>query len=372
MLANGLGELLVAESAISSRFVDLFAGTGSVAIHVAKNTRVEVLAIDLQSYSQVLTNAVVSRVTEFAWQRTWINWRKRAESYVGKIVVSPTTRGLTRGDVARARKWCAQQSHVPITLAYGGHYFSPSQSIWIDALRVTLPKREPAKTVALAALIQAASKVAAAPGHTAQPFQPTPTALPFIECAWMKDVCEQVAKSLAQLAMVHAKVVGQAKVGDANSAAQNLRRGDLVFIDPPYSGVHYSRFYHVLESIADGHCGTVNGAGRYPPTERRPWSRYSVISESQNALEDLLRIISDRGATAIVTFPNHECSNGLSGKLIRNVAKKYFSVTSKTVKSRFSTLGGGRGDAVGVTRKARQSAEELILIMRPKGASPGQ
>ena len=52
------------------------------------------------------------------------------------------------------------------------------------------------------------------------------------------------------LASIHAKQIGASKVADANKAAHQVREGDLVFLDPPYSGVHYSRFYHVLETIA--------------------------------------------------------------------------------------------------------------------------
>src|SRR5207245_3922435 len=90
--------------------------------------------------------------------------------------------------VADFRDWCNGQGELPITNAYGGHYYSPRQAVWIDALRANLPSREPAKTVAHAALIQAASQCAAAPGHTAQPFQPTRTAKRFIEEAWSKDI----------------------------------------------------------------------------------------------------------------------------------------------------------------------------------------
>ena len=49
----------------------------------------------------------------------------------------------------------------------------PSEADAIDAFRASLPRSEPSRTIALAALIRAASKCAAAPGHTAQPFQPT-------------------------------------------------------------------------------------------------------------------------------------------------------------------------------------------------------
>jgi adenine-specific DNA-methyltransferase len=69
------------------------------------------------------------------------------------------------------------------------------------------------------------------------------------------------------LASQFAQRPGTVKVADANQAARGLQESDLVFIDPPYSGVQYSRFYHVLETIADGGRGPVTEVGRYPTPE---------------------------------------------------------------------------------------------------------
>jgi adenine-specific DNA methylase len=216
-------------------------------------------------------------------------------------------------------------------------------------------------------LIQAASQCAAAPGHTAQPFQPTSTAIRFIKEAWSRDIVAKTKTAFEALAGQFAQSLGHAEVADANSAALQLQEGDLAFIDPPYSGVHYSRFYHVLETISAGNCGEVTGIGRYPARERRPRSKYSVSSESRNALSDLLLKVSSRGARAILTFPDHNCSNGLSGDSVREIAGQYFHIGEMHVESRFSTLGGTgdeRDDEAG--RAARQHAKELMLILEPR------
>jgi len=273
---------------------------------------------------------------------------------------------LTKQSVKAARAWCSEQTSSMITEAYGGHYYSPKQAVWIDALRQTLPKQEPERTAALAALIQAASQCAAAPGHTAQPFQPTQTAKKFLNDAWERDVVQRTKESLISISHLYAKQVGASIVGDANKMANGLERGDLVFIDPPYSAVQYSRFYHVLETIARGKCGEVTGVGRYPGAHLRPRSRYSLKTESGAALDELLRIISARGARAILTFPDHKCSNGLSGDSVRQITEKYFQVYERSVTSKFSTMGGtgvNREDFVG--RAARQHANELSLLLAP-------
>ena len=172
---------------------------------------------------------------------------------------------------------------------------------------------------------------AASPGHTAQPFQPTRSAKAFVLEAWEKDVAALTMSSFAKLSVLYAKKKGSVKTADANYAAKWIREGDLVFVDPPYSGVHYSRFYHVLESIERGNPGIVSGIGRYPDIAMRPRSRYSLKRESQEALSELLRKIAAKGARAILTFPAHACSNGLSGRIVRELTAQYFRVDEKAV-----------------------------------------
>jgi hypothetical protein len=177
----------------------------------------------------------------------------------------------------------------------------------------------------------------------------------------------QTNAAFEEIAEQFAKSPGKAVVGNANHLAKTLRKDDLAFIDPPYSGVHYSRFYHVLESIARGKCGEVSGVGRYPASKKRPWSRYSVASEAKAALSELFGTVSSKRVKTIVTFPVHECSNGLSGQIVRNLARKYFRIEEQQVKSSFSSLGGigGNGNGPG-SRAARTAQKELILVLNPK------
>jgi adenine-specific DNA-methyltransferase len=361
MLKNGLADILASEVSASQRFIDLFTGSGVVAWHVAERSKVPVLAFDLQMYSVVLANAIISRRSKLNWGGVWATWLQSATELSKQYPDVPSTTRITKVAVSDLRDWASEQNSLPITRAYGGHYFSPLQSMWIDVLRQTLPESETERTVALAALVQAASQCVAAPGHTAQPFQPTKTAKKFIQEAWGYRIPERTKAVLSILAGRHALRVGHALVADANKAANQLREGDLAFIDPPYSGVHYSRFYHVLETISRGISGEVSGVGRYPSLEMRPRSKYSLRSEAELALDNLLAKVAAKGAKAIVTFPDHVCSNGLSGELVHTIASKYFLIVKQQVNSKFSTL-GGKGDK----RGARQPTKELLLVLTPK------
>jgi len=370
MLQNGLGALLRTESKATSRIVDLFCGAGSVAWFAATQLGREVIAVDLQRYATVLAGAVICRTKPAAMediQRRWLEPAKRARARMWgwtdarDLDLSGLNTATWR---KRAQELCnagiAAQSSV-IWNCYGGYYFSPSQALSCDAMLRTLPEKRQLRELCLAALIVAASQCAAAPGHTAQPFKATRTAGRYLREAWLRDPFQYAWQAATELTPLYAHERGSAKVSDANDAATTLGENDLVFVDPPYSGVHYSRFYHVLETIARGKCGPVTGAGRYPPPEERPVSAFSRRSESVAAMRKLLNTLSSRGCTVVLTFPTEKCSNGLSGPVVEELARESFWVTRRSIKTRFSTLGGNTSN-----RAARRVSDELMLVLRSR------
>lgn len=364
MLSNGLGNVLEEMIGRHKRFVDLFTGSASVAWHVAKRYPIETLAFDLQRYGAVLAAAVVQRSNPVDPIRLWRDWLHLAAPRFNALS-PPASSNISVPFVKKARKWASQFDEDSLVNAYAGHYYSPVQASWIQALRDTIPTKSPNRDICLAALIVAASKCAASPGHTAQPFQPTDTAFKYLQLSWQRNLCTDIQAAFAQIAPLHAQVKGMARVGDANIVAPLLKSGDLVFIDPPYSAVQYSRFYHVLEAIAVGGTSPVFGVGRYPPLAERPSSKYSQKRTSLPAIQDLLVTLSKRGVSAIVTFPNHECSNGIDASLIKDIASELFRIRTQSVSSVFSTLGGPSSKKHG-SRLARLSADEMILCLEPK------
>lgn len=374
MLTNGLGQLLNDVLVGRARFVDLFTGSGAVAKFVARSHDIPVVATDLQKYAVFLTGAVIHRTRAENVELVWTAWLSRAqcylESYPELVTFAAALADDCRGGVTYEhlvatitgiRVGCADLPvDFPLSRAYGGHYFGLSQALWLDALRATVPSGL-LEEVAIAALVEAASECSASPGHTAQPFSPTESGLPHIREAWTRDFVARTGKYFAAIALLHAKKQGQAYVADAVRQASVLKETDLVFIDPPYSEVQYSRFYHVLEGVATGVVGEVSGVGRYPTLANRPQSSFSRKAPALEEFDRLMIGVASMGAQALVTFPEHSASNGLSGMLVESIAGQYFSVARRAVKSTFSTLGG-----TGATRSARQGATELILHLIPR------
>src|SRR5713101_4508335 len=104
MLRNGLGELLIRKAKSKRRFVDLFCGSGAVAIHIASNSKIQVLARDLQQYSATLANAVITRKSSFRWKTSWTAWHQRAKSRFAKHS-PPRLLKITQKIVSDVREW---------------------------------------------------------------------------------------------------------------------------------------------------------------------------------------------------------------------------------------------------------------------------
>ena len=171
MLLNGLGKAIAEAIPRHKRFVDLFAGSGAVAWHVAQRYNVSVLACDLQEFSVALASGVICRKKKIhsAAFESWVaRARQRAAAAVGfsKAVLlqqSIDIRNIS-GAAKIARTVCEDYSGGPVFAAYGGYYFSPLQAIYFDALRGELPSRGEDRDGLLATLIWTASRCPPPPG----------------------------------------------------------------------------------------------------------------------------------------------------------------------------------------------------------------
>lgn len=362
LLKGNLGRILAEEASDAYRFVDLFCGSGAVAHFVAQTVDLPVLSIDLQEYARILSAAVIERTSSLSGNSVLDSWLEPELVADGGEVSSEP---LTAADVYNTRIKARKTSEGFVTRHYGGHYYSLRQARALDRLHASLPTVEPARTVALAALLHAGSVCAAAPGHTAQPFQPTESLLPFIQKTWSRDVSAAVSTALGHLTPMFAQTPGQALVGDARSSVESLREGDLVFCDPPYSAVQYSRFYHVLEGIARGGWDEVSGKGRAPARALRKTSEFSMKSKAPKAMKSLLDGMHTRGCRVIVTFPNTDASNGLSGQDIIAMASENWEIEPHYVDSVHSTLGGSNN---GGSRGGRKKLKEVVIVLTPKSS----
>lgn len=376
-----LGDILLHYGTNSEKIADPFCGSAAVSWFLAENTAKEVVSGDIQSFAVARAKAVIERIDTFDPSRMLTAWFDRSKTVVDEVAahfpnnlrsIEPnlSDSGQIRQVVTQSRNFCCDvlpavfsgiNGKWPISRAYGGYYYSPVQALIFDALRQCLPTRVDQRKVALAALVEGVSRAAAAPGHTAQPFQPTASSAKYIIEAWKRDPWDLVKCAVEDMASRAAYTKGQAVVGRYDETIGSLRAGDLVFADPPYSGVHYSRFYHALETIARGVEFDPIGRGRYPVISQRPSSEFSMKSTAKIAAQRLLSLCAARDLSLVLTFPTAGASNGLDAKDFVDYGKSIFSkVSVEKFESDFSTMGGNKKH-----REARKVCQESIICFVP-------
>lgn len=376
-----LGEIIRHYGEHAEKIADPFCGSAAVSWFLAENSDKEVISGDIQSFAVARARAVVERTETFNPASMIAYWFSKAKCTVESVAshfpnnlrsIEPnlTDPSKIKLVVSQSRKFCQNVLPVvfedfegawPISKAYGGYYYSPGQALVFDALRQSLPTDSAKRKVALAALVEAVSRAAAAPGHTAQPFQPTESSAKYIIEAWTRDPWKLVQNAVEEIAGRSAISAGRGVIGDFKKTISRLSAGDLVFADPPYSGVHYSRFYHALETVTRGSEFEPEGRGRYPSIVDRPSSAFSQKSNARNAAQELLTACASKRATLVLTFPTAGASNGLDAAGFIDLGTQLFSeIRVEEVLTDFSTLGGNKKH-----RAARRMCNESIICFVP-------
>ncbi|WP_246159554.1 DNA adenine methylase [Nocardioides antri] len=232
---------------------------------------------------------------------------------------SPTdSLGFLLTDAAKALR---NSRYAAITEHYGGVYFSYQQAATLDALCVVAHgAASDEKDTILAAILSTASElVASVGGHFAQPVRVRTAA-----GAVKTNSVAAVRRSRSQQALpvfmrwlskwsfrqpaAHPAVAVRA---DFRDVLGNLPLDvGVVYADPPYTRDHYSRFYHVLETIAIGDqpgLTTVRLGGREVPSrglyrQERHQSPFSIVRSAPLALAQLCGELKQRDLPLVLSY----------------------------------------------------------------------
>ncbi len=112
---------------------------------------------------------------------------------------------------------------------------------------------------------------------------------------------------------------------------------NVVYADPPYTRDHYSRFYHVLETICLGDHPkltrtNLNGGfsvSRGAYREDRHQSPFCIRSQAPAAFEELFKLVSRRGASLVLSYSPQAEGDRVHPRVMRlnditAIAKRYF------------------------------------------------
>lgn len=135
-----------------------------------------------------------------------------------------------------------------------------------------------------------------------------------------------------------------------------IESNSLVYADPPYAFVHYSRFYHALETLVKYDYPEVNYKGRYR-TDRHQ-SPFCKRTEVNQAFAKMFAKIKTKNSSLILSYSN---TGMITLDEIIDIAQKNlgnnYSINFKEVAHNHSTM--GRKDD-----KSRKVQEYLIIVKR--------
>jgi len=209
---------------------------------------------------------------------------------------------------------------------FGGAYFSYEQAVELDCLAAIASETFPQDQADLftAALLSTASDCVNTVGKQfAQPIRPRAKhggvkrhLLSKIDRDRRLNVRATYLEWLERYA--GHKVPGSGHVATRADYREALKRFSgqysVVYADPPYTRDHYSRFYHVLEtmarrdnpSIARNPGSTENELSRGLYREDRHQSPFCIRSQAAGAFRELFELASSSGANMVVSYSPFE------------------------------------------------------------------
>lgn len=337
---------------------DLFAGSASLA--GAIGDQAEIRSNDIQQYSGVLARAYLTA------------WRGEASPTADQIIAQAQTivdanlaeagyvhdyaQDISLSAFQKAERREREKIEIEFSRPwhlffknYSGTWWSARQALWIDALREVAEryKSDPIYDVVLASLMFAMAYSSQGTGHYAQ-YRDAKTE------SSMRDISIYRRRSVAELferkfSAVKAELPKEAPSLRHTTSALDygdcLKQisGGAVYADPPYAFVHYSRFYHALETLVRYDypaLQTIRGAvvkGRY--RDDRHQSPFCIASQVEGAFESMFAGVQAKDASLVLSYSK---SGMISLEALVEIAASTFgadAVKVLTTDYRHMTLG---------------------------------
>lgn len=265
-LVEAIAGMAVATQARTA--VDLFTGTTRVA-QALKRTGMHVTAVDIASYSEVLSDCFI------ATDATVVNHAELA-NVLAELNTMPGKRGYF------TRTFCEES-----------RFFQPKNGQRVDAIRDHLEthyRESPLFPVLLTALMLAADRVDSTTG---------------VQMAYLKS---WAARSHNDLELRPPDLIpgpGRSIRDDALSITRHLPTTDFLYVDPPYNQHRYYTNYHIWETLvrwdAPEHYGVA-----CKRIDSRDESTKSVFNRKRDMPAAMSQLLGDAHARTVVVSYNDE------------------------------------------------------------------
>jgi adenine-specific DNA-methyltransferase len=227
---------------------------------------------------------------------------------------------------------------------YSGTYWSFEQCAWIDSLRKAAEsfKESQVYYAFLSSIMYAMSYTTQSTGHFAQYRDGnTLDAMNNILYYRQKDLYELFIKKFKELLNTLDDSLKKLEATTLNfeERLETLPEGCTVYADPPYAPVHYSRFYHALETLIKYDYPQIDHKGRY--RSDRHQSPFSQKSNALDAFQKMFQGVLNKKAQMLLSYSG---SGVVEVSHIIDLAKRMFvtpsyEVTIQMLNHKHSTMG---------------------------------
>lgn len=364
---------------------DLFAGSGCVSYKLSR--LFPVVACDIQSYSKIICDALLhENKIDQAIIASLIKLTKSDEacrlisSFEPLILLeeeaienknlqtltdilehgSVEVYNLERGDSSLAKTLSLVSKNLAanglankkslISRYYGGVFFSYRQAVQIDILLEIINKQENSKykEILLAALLSTASDIVDTVGkHFAQPIKARDSKGKIKTTVYNKAVQDKTINAVDLYQEWLRKYIALPKGSSQNMTMQcdymqclNSLPDSVrtIYADPPYTRDHYSRFYHVLETMVlrdSPEISTVNihgvtqiSNGLY--RKERHQSPFCIRSQAPDAFRNMFSVISQSNRNLLLSYSPYDETKKTHPRVVTmqqliSLAKEYFN-----------------------------------------------
>ncbi len=280
-------------------------------------------------------------------------------------------------------KWAC--SETMILRHFGGIYFSYRQAVVLDTI-LDVVERSPAPTqdTLKAAVLSAASALVNTIGKQfAQPIRPRnkdgspkTSVIKLIQRDRTLDALNVFQTWLTRYSGLPHGCHSTTALRDdfANALSKHGRSFSVVYADPPYTRDHYSRFYHVLETISLRDNPIVSkvmkrgklewSRGYY--REERHQSPFCIRSAAPEAFNSLFKLSRENDLGLVLSYSPHEAGDGthprvVSTSQITELANLHYR---NVVVSRVDGITHNQLNRTDLKLKARDHAEIIIKCFR--------
>lgn len=303
----------------SNHFCDLFSGTSIVGCSLKDEYNIQIN--DIQVYTSIFANTYLSNVKTLVNETELDLIKERVLFYVAEFSSKYPDLIFNYNEInnyLELRELEYKQQNLIFnnfeigfhlfTKYYSGTYWNYNQCVWIDSIRAVAEeyKDKLEYYVILSSLIYAMSYTSQSTGHFAQFRDITEGNMNDIMLYRERDIWSYFERKFLEiLDVVDMDMDNQSSITtlDYLDCLRLIEANTIVYADPPYSSVHYSRFYHAIETLIKYDYPHVKYKGRY--REDRHQSPFGKKTEVKFAFQKLFKGVKNRNSHLILSYSNN-------------------------------------------------------------------